>query len=401
MGNDDYSKSLMYSVIINSTIIDSKCVNELVDNNLIESYKDIYEAVRNGVDLKGLSERTVIRIKDASSELDKIRKTYDRYEELIMHNRIKVVSDDSEYYPRIWAGLTGMPKVFYIRGNADVLKKIDECGSVSVVGSRKPSRYAQCATNEFVKPIASGGAVIVSGMALGIDRTAHEAAMDAQGTTLAVMPGGCDEIYPRENTDVFERILSGGGAVLSEMPPSSGIKKQYFPSRNRLISALSDCCLIMEAGEYSGTLHTASYAACQGREVFVLPNNIYADNCMGGLRLINDGASILLSVDDVIDSVASMLLYRKVESKGQIVPAEDRMTIRAIRQKLSSSPADTDDNDIKLIILDELSVRNRTCDELCDMTGLPFYRIAGILSDMELDGKICQDKGKFALTISH
>jgi len=401
MGNDDYSKSLMYSVIINSTIIDSKCVNELVDNNLIESYKDIYEVVRNGVDLKGLSERTVIRIKDASSELDKIRKTYDRYEELIMHNRIKVVSDDSEYYPRIWAGLTGMPKVFYIRGNADVLKKIDECGSVSVVGSRKPSRYAQCATNEFVKPIASGGAVIVSGMALGIDRTAHEAAMDAQGTTLAVMPGGCDEIYPRENTDVFERILSGGGAVLSEMPPSSGIKKQYFPSRNRLISALSDCCLIMEAGEYSGTLHTASYAACQGREVFVLPNNIYADNCMGGLRLINDGASILLSVDDVIDSVASMLLYRKVESKGQIVPAEDRMTIRAIRQKLSSSPADTDDNDIKLIILDELSVRNRTCDELCDMTGLPFYRIAGILSDMELDGKICQDKGKFALTISH
>ncbi len=401
MRTEDYSRSLMYSVIINNTIIDGRCIKELIDNEIIESYKDIFEAVKQGIEPGKLSERSYIKIRDAYSELDRLMNIYDRYESILRRDRIKVISDDSDYYPKIWEGLTGMPRVFYLRGNENVLKKIDDCGSVSVVGSRMPSKYSKIATRDFVKPIAAGGAVIVSGMAVGIDRIAHEECMNAGGTTLAVMPGGCDEIYPRENADVYERIISGGGAVISEMPPSSGIRKQYFPSRNRLISALSDCCLIMEAGEYSGTLHTASYAVSQGREVFVLPNSIYADNCMGGLRLINDGASILLSVDDVIDATASMLLYRKMDRNVPSYGDRKEVILAAIRRKIQSSPEEISDEEIRTVIRDELSVRSRTCDDLCEKIGLPFYRMAQILSDMELDGLICQEKGKYALTISH
>ncbi len=401
MRTEDYSRSLMYSVIINNTIIDGKCIKELIDNKVIENYKEIFEAVREGIEPDCLSERTLIRLRDANSDPDRLMNIYDKYESILRRDRIKVISDDSDYYPGIWEGLTGMPRVFYLRGDENVLKKIDDCGSVSVVGSRMPSQYSKIATRDFVKPLAAGGAVIVSGMAAGIDRIAHDECMNAGGTTLAVMPGGCDEIYPRENADIFERIIREGGAVISEMPPSSGIRRQYFPSRNRLISALSDCCLIMEAGEYSGTLHTASYAVSQGREVFVLPNSIYADNCMGGLRLINDGASILLSVDDVIDATASMLLYRKMDRNTPATGDRKEVIVAAIRRKILSSPEDITDEEIKTIINDELSVRNKSCDDLCERIGLPFYRIAQILSDMELDGLICQEKGKYALTISH
>ena len=183
------------------------------------------------------------------------------------------------------------------------------------------------------------------------------------------------------------------------MPPDTEVKKQYFPSRNRLISALSDCCLIMEAGEYSGTLHTASFAANQGRDLFVLPNNIYADNCIGGLKLINDGASILLKSDDVIDSVAEKLLYRKM-SDSSLVTHDSRAELNRIRQMIDRTPEDVSDDDVGKVILDELQVRHMTCDELAGAIKIPFYRISGILSDLELKGQIFTEKGKFALTIA-
>ena len=401
MKNANYSRSLMYSVLINNTIIDSKCVNELIEAKKVSGYKDIFDLICGKIPEDGLTERTVIRLKDAASDMDNILKIYDRYEDIVRRYRIKVISDESTYYPKIWKGLTGMPKVFYLRGNEDVLTKIDESGAVSMVGSRNPGQYALYATREFASKLSRKGLVIVSGMALGVDRASHEAALDAHGLTLAVLPGGCDEIYPRENRDLYERILAEKGAVLSEMPPSAGIRKQYFPSRNRLISALSDCCLIMEAGEYSGTLHTASFAACQGREVFVLPNSIYADNCIGGLKLINDGASILLNVDDVVDAAASMLLYRKMDGGKACKGGVSRADIGAILKKIDASPEEVDDDDIKTLITGELSVRAQSCDDLCDATHVPFYIMSRVLSDMELEGKVHVEKGKFALTISH
>jgi len=400
MAFEGYDRNLMYSVLINNTEIDSKCISELTDKGLIGSYKELFEYICGGLKEEGLTGRTFVRLNEAKSMPDKIKEIYRRYEEIISKCGITIIPDDSGSYPGIWKDLPGMPKVIYGRGDISSLKKVDDNGSVSVVGSRNPGRYSLYATGDFVSKIASKDVVIVSGLAIGIDRAAHEAAMRALGTTIAVLPSGCDEVYPLQNRDLFERITGGGGMVLSEMPPLSGVRKQYFPSRNRLISALSDCCLIMEAGEFSGTLHTASFAAYQGRDVFVLPNNIYADNCIGGLRLINDGASILLSVDDVIDSVTSRLLYRKADKMVLNDKEEKRKLIENIRAKVSKDCSGVSDEEIAMLVKDELEVRDLTADELSKRLGIPFFLLSQVLSDMELCGSICREKGKFALTIS-
>ena len=402
---ESYDKGIMYSAIINNSLIDSMVVNELISRGRMDNPLDIYgfltgkESKPGSEGLTGLTDRTRARVNDTRAGIGKIRDKYVSYEKIITANNIMVITSESEYYPKIWDGLTGMPKVLYLRGDPGTLSRIDHNGSVSVVGSRDPGRYAVFATRQFVKELTGKGIVIVSGMAIGIDRTAHEEAMNNKGMTLAVLPAGCEKIYPPQNRDIYEKIIGGGGAVLSEMPPDTEVKKQYFPSRNRLISALSDCCLIMEAGEYSGTLHTASFAANQGRDLFVLPNNIYADNCIGGLKLINDGASILLKSDEVIDSVAEKLLYRKM-SDSSLVTHDSRAELNRIRQMIDRTPEDVSDDDVGKVILDELQVRHMTCDELAGAIKIPFYRISGILSDLELKGQIFTEKGKFALTIA-
>lgn len=396
----DIDKGLMYSVLINNTQIDSKCISELTEKKLIPGYKELWDFLCKGSGREVLTDRTSARLSEAQGMIHKLRDIYSGYEEILYRDHIKVISDDDKDYPGIWKDLSGMPKVIFLRGDLSALRSIEDNGAISVVGSRNPGKYSLYATGDLVGKIAAKGVVTVSGLAIGIDRAAHEAAMKANAPTVAVLPSGCDEVYPFQNRDLFERIIGGGGAVVSEMPPLSGVRKQYFPSRNRLISALSDCCLIMEAGEFSGTLHTASFAAYQGRDVFVLPNNIYADNCIGGLRLINDGASILLSVDDVIDSVTSRLLYRKADRMVLTDREERQRRISEVRRAILTDPLGVSGEDLELVILDELEVRNMTADDLTKKLGAPFFLLSEALSDMELNGKIYKEKGKFALTIS-
>ena len=391
----------MYTAVMNNSLIDSKCISELLECGILDTYKDIFELIQSDKDISDISDKSAFKIKDARDHVNDLTETYTRYEKIIRKCGIKVISTDSGYYPAIWKGLTGMPRVLFLRGNETALKKLDEMGAVSIVGSRDAGRYSLYATGEFTSRLASKGIVIVSGMALGIDRAAHKAAMDSGGVTVAVMPCGCDQIYPFQNADIYNRMISTGSAVVSEMPPESSVKKQYFPSRNRLISALSDCCLIMEAGEYSGTLHTASFAAYQGRDVYVLPNNIYADNCTGGLKLINDGAFILLDEKDVIDSVAERLLYRKIDSQILTDSEKKLVELETIRRKIDKTPEDVCDNDVAVVVEDELSVRSLTADEICSKLKLPFYRVSQILSEMELNGRVCIEKGKYALTMLH
>ena len=395
---DRFSRSLMYSAVMNNTLIDWRCINELTESGIISGYLDIYDLITSEIP-DGLSERTSVRLRDAAGNIPGIIRAYEGYEKIISGKDIKVISSESDHYPAIWQDISGMPRVFFARGDISTIDMLDTNGSVSVVGSRDAGRYPLYATKSFVSQLVEKKVVIVSGMAMGIDRAAHMAAMDAGGRTVAVMPCGADRIYPPQNNDVYDRIVSGGGVIISEMPPGTGVKKQYFPSRNRLISALSDCCLIMEAGEFSGTLHTASYAAYQGRDVFVLPNSIYADNSMGGLKLINDGAAVLLNVNDVIDSVTEKLLYRKVSS-GIVMSEPGDVHLAGIRAELESSPENVSDEDLMLVIRDELTERNMTPDELSVRLGLPIYRITSVLPEMEMRSLIHRERGKYALTLS-
>ncbi len=378
--NDLELRNLEYTAIRFSGTITGNTVKELISKGIISSHLDItgegFERLykdRDKMELTSGARGKIAEMYEARSRIDELLKSYI---ETADENDISVISCEDEDYPFVWKNLTGMPRVFFIRGNRNLLRECYMRGSAGVVGSRRPGKYALYATEDFVKEFSKEGIVTVSGMALGIDRKAHEAALDNYGKTIAVMAGGPDNIYPPENEDIYERLCDKG-LILSEMPPGQQAVKQYFPSRNRLISALSDVCLVMQAGQFSGTLHTASFAASQGKDVFVLPNNIYSADCLGGLYLLRDGAEVLIDPFTVIERIRNETMNRKILAGDDI----------------------DDESSWKRMICDELSARPMTADDLSAMIPIPFSLLTSLLTDLELDRKIEEDRGKYVLTI--
>ncbi|MCQ2528954.1 MAG: DNA-processing protein DprA [Saccharofermentans sp.] len=382
-------------------------VDELLEKKIIRSHRELVPdnlayildlAYRNDISRKTINnlEHVVNMLHDCISEAREYVRLADSHD-------IKVISAEDEEYPYPWRQLTGMPRVFFAKGHTEFLKDIFTCGSAALVGSRNPGRYSMYATEQFVKDLCEHGVVVVSGLALGIDGQAHRVALDSGGKTIAVTPGGVDVHYPFQHdalyTELYER-----GLVISEMPPSQGIIKQYFPARNRLISALSDVCLIMEAGKYSGTLHTASYAGAQGKDVFVLPNSIYSENCIGGLMLIKDGAEPLIESTTLLDRIKGIVLQRVKEdgenypelikcNGSMAVPGEDLVG------KMKASPESLEKDEWKSIIKIFVEEKPRNFDELSKLVLLDTGRLMSLLTEMEFDREVETDRDKYVLTI--
>jgi DNA processing protein len=171
---------------------------------------------------------------------------------------------------------------------------------VAVIGSRRPTTYGIAVAEQFGRELGRAGAVVVSGMARGIDCAAHRGALEVGGTTLAILGGGADVIYPREAASLYAKIRETG-AVISEQPPGAAPRAEFFPGRNRIISGLSRAVVVVESGEKSGTLITVDAALEQGREVFAVPGPVFSPLSVGPNRLIRDGASIATTPADVID----------------------------------------------------------------------------------------------------
>ncbi len=170
---------------------------------------------------------------------------------------------------------------------------------IAIVGSRKVTAYGRSVTNQLAGELAKAGVVVVSGLALGIDGIAHRAALDAGGLTIAVLAGGLDKIYPSNHEQLAKQIVGQGGALISEYPVGVPSLRYNFIERNRIVSGLSSAVLITEAAEKSGTLHTATFALEQGREVLAVPGNITSPQSAGTNRLIKSGATPVTCVEDV------------------------------------------------------------------------------------------------------
>lgn len=204
-----------------------------------------------------------------------------------------VTPNDSEY-PALLAECADRPPFLFVRGD---LKHL-ETTTLSIVGTRKPSLDGQRAAAEFSAGAADAAICVVSGLALGIDGIAHDAALRAGGATIAVLPCGIDRIYPYRHRDLAKRVARGG-ALVSEFPLGTPPRKHHFHRRNRTLSGLSMATLVIEAGRPSGTLLTASSAADQGRDVLVLPWSIYHPTGAGCRYLLADGAMLMQSVEDL------------------------------------------------------------------------------------------------------
>ena len=400
---------LFYSAVMLNTDISYRTLCDLKDNGAIKDYRDLYDkdVLKQVINEEfKLKPETVHRIKKLLDSFGNIEKIVDNYVRIAVDNSIGVVSVLDKIYPHNWKVLSGMPQVFYVKGNYDLIDQMTLKGSVAVVGSRSPSKYSQYATDQICRELGEKGVTIVSGMAYGIDRQAHISSVNTKGGTIAVLAGGADNVYPPKNKDIYD-LMSIKGLISSEMPPGQQPLRQYFPSRNRLIAGLTDCTLIMEAGAVSGTLHTASFAANQGKEVFVLPNNIYYENALGGLKLLEDGGNVLLGSESVIDSVTRSLMFKRmgmgcpgevVFEENEIDPFDNKPDIEALRELAKVRPDVLTDENWKLIMTDALSLKPLCADELCKVTMLPFYKVSSLLTDLELNGTVCQEKGKYSLT---
>lgn len=406
--SEDEMKDFYYTAVRMTTKTDYRVVRELFDLGLIRSHRDMYDLAGrpvNEIEDYGLSNMSLRRVTEWIESNGKVERACEEYMKIAKENGISVISCENSSYPVNFRVLSGMPKVIYCIGDKELLKRCSAKGSAAIVGSRNASRYALYATDRFASDLSSQGITIVSGMALGVDRKAHEAALKGNGSTIAILAGGPDNIYPSENRELYKQI-AGKGLIISEMPPGQQPLRQYFPSRNRLIAGLSDCTLIMEAGANSGTLHTASFAASQGKEVFVLPNSIYFENAEGGLKLLEDGCCVLLSTDGVIDAVSQAIIRRKMENPGledepEMKPADKtakKEELGKIRLKADKTPDEVTDEEWNTLIEDELSAKPLDIDNLCRALGLPFYRISELLVGLQLSGRVVLENGKYALT---
>jgi DNA processing protein len=278
---------------------------------------------------------------------------------------VRVITWLDRNYPTRLRRLAIAPPVLFVRGE---IGPADET-AVALVGTRQPSPYGVGVAAEFAGELARSGVTIVSGLARGIDSVGHRGALDAGGRTIAVLGSGLDKVYPREHRDLADRI-AGQGAVLSDYALGTGPDPRNFPPRNRLISGLSLAVIVVEAGEESGALLTAEFAAEQGTEVFAIPGPIHARASRGTNRLLARGARPALAPQDILEALAMAAPGRTTGSPQAEV---------------------TEPSDIR--ILEVLEEGPLHVDELQHRCGRSSSEIAAALALLEIQGVVQQVGG--------
>ncbi len=264
-------------------------------------------------------------------------------------------------YPKLLVEIYDCPAVLYVRGNVEILNK----PSLAVVGSRKYTNYGAKVARDLSVSVAGAGAVIVSGLALGIDAVAHRAALDAGGLTVGVLGCGLDQIYPVANFNLGQEIIEKGGALISEFPIGTPAFRQNFPIRNRIIAGLSKATLVVEAAEDSGSLITAGLALEYNRDVMAVPGNIDSLSSIGTNNLIKQGAIPVTSPEDILQ-VLEIETTELSSEASKILPETDEE--KKILALLHSGP--------------------KSGTELIAESGLNVVALNSTLSGMELKGLI-------------
>jgi DNA processing protein len=240
--------------------------------------------------------------------LDKDLSECEKVLEYCSKNNVSVLHCDNPLYPKRLRSIRAFPAVLYYKGRIPE-PNIDDNLCVAMVGTRKMSDYGKYAAYEIAKELAACGAVVVSGMASGIDSASHKGCLIADGFTIAVFGCGIDRIYPPENKDLMNKIIEKG-LILTEYVPGTEPKGSNFPVRNRIISGLSQAVLIVEADNRSGALITAKTALFQGRELYAVPGNITSKNSWGTNGLLKNQAGIVTDAYDILSEYEHLYSHR-------------------------------------------------------------------------------------------
>lgn len=268
-------------------------------------------------------------------------------------------------YPRNLLNIEAPPPVLFVKGE---LRPEDDW-AVAMVGTRQATHYGREAARELAVGLAANGVTVVSGLARGIDAVAHRAALEAGGRTIAVLGCGLDTIYPAEHQELAQAIQQAG-AIVSDYALGTPPDAANFPPRNRIISGLAKGVVVVEAGEESGALITTEFAIEQGREVFAVPGNITQRASRGPNKLIQNGAKLVQTVNDILEELNLTFVTERQEARTAL-PTD------ATEQK----------------VLAQLAAGQTHIDELCTQLSLPVAQLSGTLAMMELKGLVRQVGG--------
>lgn len=277
--------------------------------------------------------------------------------------KVSLVTFEEKEYPETLKKLAAPPIALFCKGDIKLLKSNNTIG---VVGARKITSYGKKVTEKITTELVNSGMVIVSGLAMGVDAAAHNAAIENNGKTMAVLGCGVDCCTPLENQMLYEKILDSDGLIISEYPLGAPPSKGSFPARNRIIAGLSLGVLITEAAEDSGSLITADEAKNLGRPVFAVPGDIHSQMSRGALKLLKEGAVLVSSGTDILETL-------------QITASNKENKNRAHNFKLSNQEKK---------IIDKLTEEALTIDILSKKTQIPMIKLMVIVSSLEMRGII-------------
>lgn len=341
---------------------------EEIGSSFIQRLYNYFGDIESAFNANDLSCIDGLSVKKAENFLrlrDKV--DVDKVYNAVIERGIKFFTFEDENYPQMLRNIDDPPSVLYYKGD------LSDCNlekTLAVVGSRRATGYAREALSKIISELNGTDICIVSGLASGIDTTAHVSALDNNLKTIGVIASGFDFTYPADNKELYKRIENGCGAVLSEYYPTFQPIKFRFPQRNRIVSGLSYGTLVAEASLKSGALITANLTLEQGRELMCIPGLITNPNTQGIYKLLKNGATLVTCADDLLEALG--------------------WEIKIEQQSLFSLPDLSDD---EKIIYETLEIEEKSVDELQAFTKMSIDNLLMYLTTMELKGIIKQVDG--------
>jgi len=283
--------------------------------------------------------------------------------EKLAREQIHILSFHDANYPKLLLEIPKKPVILYYKGRLDDPEEL----CLAVVGTRQISNYGRVIIPQLVEPLVDAGAVIVSGMAFGVDSAAHDIAVKKGRRTIAVLGGGLDEksLYPKHHALLAQNILDAGGALLSEYPPGTPNFKQNFVARNRIISGVSVATLVVECDLESGTLITAKHALDQNRQVYAVPGPIYSPQSQGPNNLIKMGAKLVTSANDILEDLNLQTLPEQQSAQTTFADSKEEAAV------------------LKLLNFEPMII-----NELIKQSGLPASQVTSALTFLEMKGRV-------------
>lgn len=343
-------------------LIRTENVGPITFHNLIDTFKSAGRAIealptlsRRGGRLKD------IKLFDEFAALKEMEKLARRGGEMVF-----AAEKD---YPLSLSTIEDAPPVLSVLGN----KRLLNLPAIGIVGARNASLNGRKFAEKLARDLGAGGQMVASGLARGIDASAHAGALETG--TIAAVAGGVDIIYPQENTSLYQQIKSEG-CIVAESPLGMEPMAKHFPKRNRIISGLSSSVIVVEATVKSGSLITARMAAEQGRDVYAVPGHPFDPRAAGPNKLIQDGATLVQTAADILDNIAQFSATRQALNE----PAQSAWSPADLSEK--------DAEDVREIILQNLSTMPVTVDELVRSCHLTIPAVQMVLLELELAGRI-------------